>query len=202
LTAYKPANTDIAVYAKLLHAADPDAFDDKSWTQLELVTSANLLSNPYNRDDVIELEYKIPNYHTITTVDGLYTTQLSNTVIVSTSTTVNTSISVGDVVKVYQPNFPNNHVISIVTAANTSSLTIADPVSNTSMVSSGLLVGKVVEKNSAFVNIQNNGVVRYYTATGAAYDEYKTFAIKIVLLSDTDYRVPHVNNMRAIAVSA
>ena len=202
ISAYKPANTDIEIYGKFHNATDPDPFDDKNWTKLELVTDRNVLSNPYNRDDVIELEYKVPYYHTGTAVSGLFTTSSGNNVIVGTSGTVNTDITVNDLVRVYQPNFPNNHIISIVTAANTTTLTVADTISNTSLVSSGLLIEKITEKNSAYVNIQNNNIVRYYNTSYSAFDGYKNFSVKIVLLSDTDYRVPHVNDLRAIAVSA
>lgn len=202
LSAYKPTNTDIVVYGKFHNNIDPEPFDDKNWTKLELVTDKGLLSNPYNRDDAIELEYKIPYYHSGTSVSGLFTTASGNAVIVGTSGTVNTDITVGDVIRVYQPNFPNNHIISVVTAANTTTLTIADVVSNTSMVSSGLQVEKITEKHAAFINIQNNNVVRYFNSSTAAFDGYKNFSVKVVLLSDTDYRVPHVNDLRAIAVSA
>ena len=202
LSAYKPANTDILVYGKFHNNADPDPFDDKNWTKLELVTDAAVLSNPYNRDDIVELEYKVPYYQTGTIVAGLYTTQNGNNVVLGIGATVNTEISVNDLVKIYQPNFPNNHIISIVTAANTSSITIGDIVSNASMVSTGLLIDKISEKNSGFVNIQNNNIVRYYNTSYSAFDGYKNFAVKIVLLSTTDYRVPHVNDLRAIAVSA
>lgn len=202
LTAYKPANTDILVYAKMISNADPEPFDDKNWTKLELITDTNLLSSSSNRDDVKEFEYKIPYYQTGVAAAGLYTTALGNNVVVGVGATVNTEISVNDLVKIYQPTFPNNHIISIVTAANTSSITIADSVSNTSMVTTGLQIEKISEKNSGFINIQNGNVVRYYNSSYSAYDGYKNFAIKIVLLSDRDYIVPHVNNMRAIALSA
>lgn len=202
LSAYKPANTDIIVYGKFHNNADPDPFDDKNWTKLELVTDASLLSNPFNRDDIIELEYKIPFYQQGTLVAGLYTTQNGNNVILGTGATVNTQIAVNDLVKVYQPNFPNNHIVSIVTAANTSSLTIGDIVSNASMVSSGLLIDKIAEKGSGFINIQNSNVIRYYNTSYSAFDNYKNFSIKIVLLAANDFRVPHVNDLRAIAVSA
>lgn len=202
LSAYKPANTNIFVYGKFHNNVDSEPFDDKSWSLLELVTDKGLLSNPYNRDDIIELEYKVPYYQPGTAVDGLYTTENGNNVILGVGATVNTNISVNDVVRVYQPNFPNNHIISVVTAANTSSLTIADSISNTSMVSTGLKIEKIIDKNSAFINIQNSNIIRYYNSTYAALDGYKNFSIKIVLLSDTDHRVPHVNDLRAIAVSA
>ena len=202
LSAYKPANTDIIVFGKFHNNVDPDPFDDKDWTKLELITSSNVLSNPFNRNDIVELEYKIPYYQTGTTTAGLYTTTNGSAVITGTGATVNTEIAVNDLVKVYQPNFPNNHIVSIVTTANTSTLTIGDVVSNASMVSSGLRIDKITEKNSGFINIQNNNVVRYYNSSYSAFDGYKTFAIKIVLLSATEYRVPHVNDIRAIAVSA
>lgn len=202
LSAYKPANTDVVVYAKFHNNTDPEPFDDKNWTKLELVTDKGLLSNPFNRNDVIEFEYKIPSYQQGTAVTGLYTTQSGNNVIVGTGVTVNAEISVNDLVKVYQPNFPNNHIVSIVTAANTSTLTIGDVISNSSMVSSGLLIEKITDTHAAFINMQNSNIVRYYNTTYGAYDGYKNFSIKIVLLSDNDYRVPHVNDLRAIAVSA
>lgn len=202
ITGYKPANTDIKVYAKIVNGVDSEPFDDKYWTELELVTDKGILSNPYNRDDVKEFEYKIPTYHSGIAANGLYTTTFGSAVITGTGTVVNTAIAVNDVVRVYQPLFPNNHIISVVTAANTSSFTIADPISNTSMVSTGLVVEKVIEKHSAFINVQNNNVVRYFNQSYSAFDGYKIFAIKVVLLSDTDYRVPHVNDLRVIALSA
>ena len=202
ITAYKPANTDIRVFAKVVNAVDPEPFDDKYWTELELVTDKGLLSNPYNRDDVKEFEYKIPTYHAGVAANGLYTTTLGSAVIAGTGATVNAEIAVHDVVRVYQPLFPNNHVISVVTAANTSTFTIAEPISNTSMVASGLVVEKITEKHSAFIDVQNNNVIRYFNQSYSAFDSYKIFAIKIVLLSDFDYRVPHVNDMRVIALSA
>ena len=35
LTAYRPANTDIKVFARIHNSDDPEAFDDKDWTMLE-----------------------------------------------------------------------------------------------------------------------------------------------------------------------
>jgi hypothetical protein len=202
ISAYKPANTDIRVYAKFHNNVDPEPFDDKDWTHLEMVTDKGLLSNPFNRNDVIEFEYKVPMYQDGTAANGLYTTSLGNNVIVGTGVTVNSAISVNDLVRIYQPTFPNNHVISLVTAVDSTSLTIADPIANSSMVSSGLQIDKINNKHTAFINIQNSNIIRYYNTTFGAYDGYKNFSIKIVLLSDNDYRVPHVNDLRAIAVSA
>jgi hypothetical protein len=203
VSAYKPANTEVEIYAKFHNATDPDPFDDKNWTKLELVTDRSILSNPFNRNDVIEFEYKVPTYHSGTAVPGLFTNGGTG-VITGTSGTVNTDITIGDVVRVYQPIFPNNHFVAVVTAANTTTFTVADSTaySNASMTTSGLQVEKITEENSAFENVQNNRIIRYFNSSGAAYDGYKTFAVKVVLLSSSDYRVPHINDLRAIAVSA
>lgn len=62
LTAYKPAFTDIKLYAKILSSLDSQTFDSKDWSELELKTPKTLLSNAENPNDFIELEYKFPNY--------------------------------------------------------------------------------------------------------------------------------------------
>ena len=65
-----------------------------------------------------------------------------------------------------------------------------------------MLVDVITEKNSAFLNNQNFNIVRYFNKSGAKYDGYKAFAVKIVLLADNYYLVPRVTEYRAIAVSA
>ena len=60
LTAYRPANTDLLVYARIINGEDPGAFDNKSWTLLNQITSPGLLSSTANKDDLIEIEYGFP----------------------------------------------------------------------------------------------------------------------------------------------
>lgn len=60
LTAYRPANTDLLVYVRILNGEDPGAFDNKSWTLLNQITSPGLLSSTANKDDLIEIEYGFP----------------------------------------------------------------------------------------------------------------------------------------------
>lgn len=58
---------------------------------------------------------------------------------------------------------------------------------------------------TAFVNTDNNNIVRYYTDDGSFYDGYSTYSIKIVLAvtnENTKQIVPRVRDMRAIAVQA
>ena len=43
LTAYRPADTDIKVYAKFKSAEDPQNFDDKVWTELEYLNDGEFV---------------------------------------------------------------------------------------------------------------------------------------------------------------
>jgi hypothetical protein len=49
LTAYRPIDTGVLVYAKYLSSSDPDTWDDKGWNLLTQVGNANYIStNPYD----------------------------------------------------------------------------------------------------------------------------------------------------------
>lgn len=56
------------------------------------------------------------------------------------------------------------------------------------------------ETNAAFLNATNSDVIEYSNASGSRFIGFKTFAIKIVLLSDNGARVPRINDLRAIAL--
>jgi len=53
LTAFRPVDSNIYVYAKFLSSSDPEAFDDKNWQLLTPIGSANFVS--INQDDYREL---------------------------------------------------------------------------------------------------------------------------------------------------
>jgi hypothetical protein len=65
VAAYKPAGTDVYVYARLQNAADPDAFSDKAWTPL--FTTNSQVSSKTNLQDFIEYEYHLPTANAIAT---------------------------------------------------------------------------------------------------------------------------------------
>ena len=156
-----------------------------------------------NPRDLIELKYTIPNYGSGTKVTaGTFRTALATNVITSSFTTVNTSIAVGNLVKVYNPTFPETYFVDVVTAANTTTFTVSDTISNTDVVGVGLSVDVISEKSTAFLNNQNYNIVRYFNSSSAKYDGYKAFAVKIVMLASNYYLVPRVSEYRAIAVSA
>lgn len=211
LTAYRPGGTTLEVYAKLYNPLDGDTFEVKDWTKLELTSVANnsVYSDISNRGDTVNLEYAIPGYHTGTTASGTFATTLSSNLVTGTSGSVNTAIAVGNVVRIYNPLIPENYCITTVIASNTTTFSISGDspstsvIANSSLVSTGMNVDVIsTYKNSAFVDPQNYNIVRYYNSVGAVLTTYRTFAIKIVLLAETDYVAPVVFDMRAIALSA
>lgn len=125
LSAYKPSNTDIKVYCKLLNAEDGETIDQKSWSPMTQRTANSTVSSRVFRDDYKEFEYILPTY---------------------SNTTVSTE---------------------------------------------------------AFLNANNGNIVRYYGVANSVFDGYKSFAIKIVMVSDEgSHLVPRVSDMRAIALQA
>ena len=125
LSAYRPLDTEIYVFCKLLNAQDPEQFNSKYWTLMEEVTPIPY-SSKADLQDYRELQFKMPTGNTATTT------------------------------------------------------------------------------TTAFVNTDNNNIVRYYTEDGSFFDGYNTYSIKIILAvtADQTYIVPRVKDLRAIAVQA
>jgi hypothetical protein len=67
LSAYRPANTEVYVFCKLLHEEDSETIDNKYWTLMEEV-SPKPYSSKVDLTDIKELQYTIPsgNSSTIT----------------------------------------------------------------------------------------------------------------------------------------
>ena len=61
LTAYKPVQTSLSVYYKILNAGDSDDFDDKSWFLMTQSTNSGVNSVTNKLDDFIEYKYIIPS---------------------------------------------------------------------------------------------------------------------------------------------
>lgn len=54
--------------------------------------------------------------------------------------------------------------------------------------------------SAAYKNLSNDGIVEYVDADGGVFSSFKTFAIKIVLLSSDRVFVPRINDVRCIAL--
>ena len=119
LTGYRPAGTDIHVYAKFRSNDDIDAFDEVPWTKLARVGRTNFRSSVSNREDYKEFEYYLD--------------------------------------------------------------------SGTAVAGTGAVL--------------QGGDFKYISSDGTVYSDYKYFAVKIVLTSTTQHRIPRVKDYRAIALT-
>lgn len=271
LTSYRPPETDIEVYVKILNSADPESFEDKDWTLLNN-DQPTIYTDLANRNDSHEYKYTFSNNPDSFRKAGVLTTNTDSLTVMGYGAQFVYNVQPGDIIKIYANSSPNTFSIHEVTnnsviatgtissnLANTlitggSTLfsnssqgfvvgsklflstnnalvgTVASIASNTSLTlsanalvnvtsngfyndsfivldtepvvnSSIAIYDKIVNKNQAFKDPQNNGIVRYYNSAGAPFDTYKSFAIKIVLKSPTPFVVPRVFDVRSIALS-
>lgn len=210
---YKPAGTSVKVYARLHNKTDPESFDDKDWTELEVKSNnSSKVSSKTDETDLIEFTYGLPvSSPSVNTLTGSAQLTLNQSNAVGVGTTWSTDLAANDVVKVYSTLFPQNYVIAAVSAVtNNTLITLDTDITNTSLTSGTMkvdLIGRpgtteIGRPFSAWKNISNSYIVRYYNSTLSKFDTYNSFAIKLVLLSDNTSVVPKVANIRAVGVSA
>lgn len=271
INAYRPQGTDIEVYAKIINASDPDAFDDKDWTILKN-NNKNVYSDVSNRNSFKEYYYSFDTVPATYSKPGVITTVSGNNILRGVGTQFAALTQPNDVISVWsttarQNGFVakvvNNYIVATGTvSSNTSNTTVTGtgtlfttasagfvPGSKLYARTTGTLIGTVqsitnstsivltsnasfaangdsfyndnlitidsaatfnsntavydmaVNPRTAFKDSANNGIVKYYNSVGTAFYTYKSFAIKIVLKSDTTYLVPRVDDLRAIALS-
>lgn len=200
IDAYRPKGTDINVYGKFISAADPDPFDSKDWTLLIMDdVSASTYSDSVNVSDIHEFKYSVPTSPFSTQKTGVITTSSASNTVTGVGTTFTTDVQIGDLIKIYQDSTKAVLQVSKVTAiANNTSLSIDN---NSTFTTTAGSYERVDFPHTAFINQNNSNILRYYNSSGVAYDTYITYAIKIVLASNTSYVVPRVLNLRAIAVT-
>ena len=208
MTAYRPANTELKVYARVHNSADPEAFDDKAWTPLIYVENGTKFSSTENENDFIEFELGLPNYHESAanstwngTLPGVYTTELSNNIIAATDDPT-TYVANNDLIKIYNPLIPEDYIVAIANTVSATNIVLGTAISNNNLVGTGFVVDRLKYKNVAFNNITNDNVARYYSSSLVEYDKFDSMQIKIVMLSDTTYKVPKVDQIQVIGVSA
>lgn len=209
-TAYRPKGTDIKIYAKLHNSKDEEAFDDKDWSELE-ITDATFGGREYsskaNRKDYVELTYGLkayPDFTDILTGDAFVYSASGNTTVTGIGTSFNTDLANGDVIVLYDEQFPNT-TYAVAVVANTpvaTSFEINRSFSNLSLEDATLKIGKCNKPKMAFNDIHTDNVATYYSMSLNEYTTYDTFSIKIVMLSDSAFIIPRVNDIRAIGVSA
>jgi len=200
LTAYRPANTEIGVYAKIHNSADKEAFDDKQWTPLELKGNIDKFSNE-NTSDVIEYEYGFPQFPEVdSNLLGEFTTESGNNVVLA-SNDPSADVVTGDTIRIYDPLTPENHEVFVVQSSNTTSITVNKAITNINIIGN-MYVDTHKYTNVAWNNIANDNVARYVSSSSVEFDTYDTVQLKVVFYSDSTYTVPRLEQIQAIGVSA
>lgn len=195
LTAYRPATTDLLVYARIQNKEDPDNFQQKTWTRLNQLTSPALLSSGANVNDFIELEYGFPHSTELFNQATSCNTSSANVTMSSTA-----DLNAGDFVYIADTTSSKFTVTKVRRVVNSSVVIMNDLLP---FVASNAAIGVIPNLESAagaFVYTENNNIVRYVSGSNIVYDSYKSFAIKIVPVSDSTAVVPRVKDMRAIAL--
>lgn len=204
LNAHRPRQTEIEVYAKIINADDSQNFQDKNWTKLVQISGNDAYADAQDETDYVEYEYTFPYYPpSLTTIDGEFTSTADSNVLTTTTANVET-FSSGQVIKFYSPYFPENYGVFSIESANSAAgtITLNEAISNNNVIGSGFKIDTLATERTAFKNIENDEIVRYFGASGESYDNYETVAIKIVLLSEDRKYAPLVDDYRVIGVSA
>ena len=198
VNAYRPQGTDVKVYAKIHNKDDKESFDDKDWTLLDQLTNTNVYSALDNRENTNEYSYGFPKYPpSSTTLAGVASTDGTANVTVSEDHT--STLSVGDVIKIYDPLFADNYEIHVVDNVQTGEVTIS---SNFGSTNDGWQIDTLSTEHTAFTNITNDYIVRYFDKQGGQHDTYDSISIKVILTSSSSYVVPFVDDIRTVGVSA
>lgn len=197
LTAYRPQNSDIVVYGKFENGSDPQTFSEKIWTELPLATANSIISNRSNLNDYVELEYRLPTSTVLTARANCVNTSVTVTLPVQ----LTTDLKRDSFIYIKDNNstqFSVNQVNSVSSSAATLTL-----YTNAAFTSSNVTIGRIdgmTDLRGAFRYVEGNNVIRYVSNTGAVYDSYKTFAIKIIPTSSDSATSPRIADMRAIAL--
>ena len=230
LTAYRPLNTDIKVFARIHNSKDPEAFDDKDWTLLDII-DGDIYSSSANPDDYIEMTFGFPQSPNVA-ISLAGTANVENTTTTNVigfgttwSSNATANLQPNDLVKIYSPLFPDTVALAVIdTVVSDTKFSIKKPITNTTINGTGLtveLIGRVGNSTvanvgypmQAFNNILNDNVVRYFSSSMAEYDTYDSMQLKIVLLADLDQvsnndpasiptTYPRVDDIRALGVTA
>jgi hypothetical protein len=202
LTAYRPPETDIAIYAKFINNEDPEQFNDKVWTKLQYDNGGEFVySSSSNRTNFIEYEFSVPSINAVASaafansgsggiesLTGTIAIANNSNIITGTGTTFDTELTVGDRLKIVSDDYFAIRTVTNIT--NATSMT----------VDNGLQAANSAALQYVFLDEGNGGIVEYEDANGSRYIGYKEVALKIVLLSSNPVQVPLLNDVRALCL--
>ena len=196
LTAYKPTkdNADIKVYGKFLSDSDNESFVDKHWSELEVIGSDARSGD--NKADYREYIYGIKKLPDATfVVEGAVT---SGSPTVTTSSDKASTLVAGTLVKIENGDTISGYQVNRVKSVSTVTVTMENNMTFTNV---GANIRTIDYPQTVFKDPDNDSIAAYYNSAGSLQQSFKTFAVKIILLSDDSTTVPKVKDMRAIALS-
>jgi hypothetical protein len=130
---------------------------------------------------------------------GVYT---SNSTLTGIATVVDTT-GTGSGLTLTVSNFNLStkfNVRQVVAVPNANTLVLSSNVSFSSPNTGIGYIPGMQSQYSAFRYDQNNAISRYATLTDSVFDNFKTFAVKIVLSANSSQVVPRMTNFRALAL--
>ena len=203
VNAYRPANTDIKVYAKILNEADSLTIADTNWSQLQATQNKDTFSSEKERRDIVEYGFEFADTLETTAVDTVATTNSEITTVVFSSN-VFSSFANNDMIKLTDSNANTDYQISkVVTMQSNGTHMTLD--ANGLVNSSSIAVSKVNtdQINRAFRDPQAPTAFQatYYNTNNEKFVGYKRLALKIVMTSESTAKAPVLQDFRAIAVS-
>ncbi len=150
LTAYRPPGTDVEVYAKILNAADPDPFDTKDWSILQ-IDQPTVYSDVKNRSDFKEYKYTFTKSPASYPKPGTLVTSNSSNIVRGVGAQFVVNLVPGDVIKIFDSATSNTFGIHKVTnnyitasgtiSCNTANATITGVGTNFNDAANGFVVG-------------------------------------------------------------
>jgi len=205
LTGYRPANTEIKVYAKIHNASDRESFDSKAWSPLVLKDNIDRFSST-DPNDMYEFTYGFdtaPELQVALAGTGAITYGSNS---ITTTNNHSATLTAGDLIRIKDQDF-GNHEVFTVSAANTTAINTYRNIQTSSLVSAGvtrsdIVIDKLKYRNVAWNNVENDNTVRYVNSEYVEFDRYTSMQIKIVLLATQSHIVPKVEAIQVIGVSA
>lgn len=202
ITAYRPPETDFYVYGRFLSSTDTQSINKKAWSRLKRISADTFFSSATDTDNFIELEYRMPYSNNI--IANTAGSSISGNTITTPSVvgfTANTYIYIYDGDKAAL----NVRKLTSIPSGTQLQLDSTTSFAFSSNVWIGTLDG-VESKDSAFVFVNPDvaiaNTITYSTNNDKVYSTYKTFAIKIVPISNAMYIVPRADDMRALCLQS
>ena len=205
VNAYKPANTNIKVYAKILNETDSLSVADTNWSELQATQNKDTFSSEKERKDIVEYGFEFADTLDTTSTSLVANLNTDNATLHLTANGSG-SFSANDLIKLTNTDpdldYQISKVITVTDDSSAPTIVIAD---NSFVNSNSIAVSKVNtdQINRAFrdPNAPTAFQATYYNTNNEKFVGYKRLAIKIVMTSESTAKAPVLQDYRAIAVS-